>query len=165
MLSLESYTRAMIRECRICQHLFTKLPEGTFDYRPTPGQRSTLELLKYLAIIGIASARCFAENSWEFYKGYSERVAEMTPEDFPGLMDRQIEELRELLGNLSETDLGRDATHVTGQTLPLGDALATVSYPWMSAYKLQLFLYAKQSGNSEIGTMNAWAGQDAEPRA
>ncbi len=31
---------------------------------------------------------------------------------------------------------------------------------WAAAYKMQLFLYIKSSGNSSIGTSNLWGGMD-----
>ena len=39
-------------EVRILLHLTTKVDRGKLDYRPTPKQRSTLELLQYLTIMG-----------------------------------------------------------------------------------------------------------------
>src|SRR5438045_3692630 len=39
-------------EVRILQHLCTKIEPSMLDYRPTPGQRSTIEWLKYLAVMG-----------------------------------------------------------------------------------------------------------------
>ena len=36
------------KEVRILQHLITKIDPKTLDYRPTPKQRSTIELLRYL---------------------------------------------------------------------------------------------------------------------
>ena len=32
----------------------------------------------------------------------------------------------------------------------------------LTGYKMQLFLYAKASGNESIGTPNVWAGMDAQ---
>jgi len=39
-------------EVRILLHLCTKIEPSMIDYRPTPGQRSTIEWLKYLAVVG-----------------------------------------------------------------------------------------------------------------
>ncbi len=41
----------------------------------------------------------------------------------------------------------------------LGLAILNGPLKWLTAYKLQLFLYAKACG-AEIGTANAWAGMD-----
>ena len=39
-------------EVRILLHLATKLDATSLDYRPTPKQRSSLELLRYLSLMG-----------------------------------------------------------------------------------------------------------------
>ncbi len=43
---------ALQHEVHILQHLTTKIDPSMLDYRPTPKQRSTIELLKYLAVMG-----------------------------------------------------------------------------------------------------------------
>src|SRR4030095_123965 len=40
------------KEVRILQHLITKIDPAMLDYRPTPKQRSTIELLRYLTNMG-----------------------------------------------------------------------------------------------------------------
>ena len=40
------------KEVRILLHLASKVDRGKLDYRPTPKQRSTLELLQYLSFMG-----------------------------------------------------------------------------------------------------------------
>src|SRR6188768_1453005 len=39
-------------EVRILLHLASKIDRAKLDYRPTPKQRSTIELLKYLSVMG-----------------------------------------------------------------------------------------------------------------
>ena len=43
-------------EVRILLHLADKVDAGSIDYRPTPKQRSTIEWLRYLTIMGPALA-------------------------------------------------------------------------------------------------------------
>jgi len=40
------------KEVRLLLHLTTKIDPDMLDYRPTPKQRSTLELLRYLTTSG-----------------------------------------------------------------------------------------------------------------
>jgi hypothetical protein len=40
------------KEVRILLHLASKIDRSQLDYRPTPKQRSTLELLQYLSHMG-----------------------------------------------------------------------------------------------------------------
>ncbi len=55
----------------------------------------------------------------------------------------------------------RDASCPWGTPVKLGEALVrTVLYTYV-AYRMQLFLYAKESGNADIGPANCWVGVDA----
>lgn len=58
----------------------------------------------------------------------------------------------------------REGTLPWGTKAPLGQAIFATSLRFLCSYRLQLFLYAKQSGVHDIGTANAWAGVDAPVR-
>lgn len=152
---------SVLFECDIATHLHGKLPDGALDYRPTPDQRSTLELLRYLAFCGIGSARAMADGEWATYKAWSEKTSDMAAEDFPRAMAEQKEALRELFDGLTDEQLGTvESTLPWGEKVPLGRALAETTLKWLAAYRMQLFLYAKAAGNHDIGTANCWAGVD-----
>ena len=89
MITKDQLASSMLRECDICLHLHTKLGPGTLDYRPTSGQRSTLELLQYLSVCGSAGVRCLAESNWKLFGDYSARAQVMTAAEFPEAMARQ----------------------------------------------------------------------------
>ncbi|HEX7918825.1 MAG TPA: hypothetical protein VF454_05435, partial [Gemmatimonadales bacterium] len=59
----------------------------------------------------------------------------------------------------------QDAPLPAGGMQPLAVALMNGPLKWLTAYKLQLFLYAKSSGAHEITTANAWRGADMPPKA
>ncbi|TND10094.1 MAG: hypothetical protein FD123_342 [Bacteroidetes bacterium] len=165
MISRHDMLDAIIKECEICKHLYTKIPADTFDFRPTPGQRSTLELLRYLSICGSAPLHVVLNGSdWSLWKSFSERSATMTAEEFPAAMDRQIEEIKNLFAAIADTDLrSLDVKHPRGEVMKLGTGIVRMPLGWLTAYRMQLFLYAKQSGASDIGTSNNWAGVDRAP--
>jgi hypothetical protein len=52
VLTKEELIGSLQNEVRILQHLCTKIEPSMIDYRPTPKQRSTLELLRYLTNMG-----------------------------------------------------------------------------------------------------------------
>src|SRR5271165_1451310 len=52
VLTKEELISALRNEVRILVHLAGKVDRSKLDYRPTPTQRSTLELLQYMAIMG-----------------------------------------------------------------------------------------------------------------
>ena len=52
VLTKSELVTALQNEVRILLHLAGKIDRATLGYRPTPGQRSTLELLQYLSLMG-----------------------------------------------------------------------------------------------------------------
>ncbi len=165
MISRSHLLDSMLHECTVVQHLYSKLIPGSFDYRPSPNQRSTTELLQYLSVIGIAGSTCMAEHNWKLFAPFSERAKAMAAGDFIEAMDRQKAELIAFFAGLSEERLAtQEAPLPGGATQPLAVALMNGPLKWLTAYKLQLFLYAKASGVNAIGTSNAWRGVDTAPK-
>ena len=52
-------------EVRILLHLMTKVDRSKLDYRPTPKQRSTLELLRYLTMMGPSLTQAAKDNTFD----------------------------------------------------------------------------------------------------
>ena len=52
VLTKEELIGCLKHEVRILLHLASKIDPAKLDYRPTPKQRSILELLQYMAIMG-----------------------------------------------------------------------------------------------------------------
>src|ERR1700687_4658239 len=52
VLTKEELIGSLRHEVRILMHLAGKGDKSKLDYQPTPKQRSTLELLQYMAIMG-----------------------------------------------------------------------------------------------------------------
>ena len=60
VLTKQELISSLQSEVRILLHLSSKIDKSKLDYRPTPKQRSILELLQYMAIMGptqIAAAK------------------------------------------------------------------------------------------------------------
>lgn len=164
MITKEHLAASMAHECDVVLHLFSKLPEGALDYRPSAEQRTTLALLRYLAVCGSAGIHCMVHNDWKAFGGFTERVKEMTAEGFPAAMELQKKEIRDFFASVSEETLRTQEAGVPGGgILPLGAAILNGPLKWLTAYKLQLFLYAKAAGATELKTSNAWRGSDPKP--
>ena len=102
-----------------------------------------------------------AENNWKIFGEYLDRVKDMPAEAFPSAMERQAEEIKVFFASVSEQSFDtQEASLPGGGTRPLGEAILGGPFKWLAAYKLQLFLYAKAAGATDIGTANAWAGID-----
>src|SRR6476646_9783212 len=52
VLTKDELISSLHNEVRILLHLISKVDPAKLDYRPTPKQRSMLELLQYLTIVG-----------------------------------------------------------------------------------------------------------------
>src|SRR2546427_12769157 len=52
VLTKSELVGSLQNEVRILLHLASKIDRAKLDYRPSPKQRSTIELLKYLSIMG-----------------------------------------------------------------------------------------------------------------
>jgi hypothetical protein len=166
MITKEQFADSMIRECDIAIHLFSKLPPEAYDYRPSPEQRTTTELLRYLSVCAAGGIRCMSENNWKlFSEEYRTRVEEMAPADFPAAMERQKKEISDFFAAVSEeTLLTQEAPMPGGGMLPLGAAILNGPLKWLAAYKMQLFLYAKAAGAGDLKTSNVWRGTDPKPQ-
>lgn len=149
-------------ECDVTKHLFAKLPredwQATLAYRPSEGQRSTLELLRYLSFCGIGGSLTCVEGNYGSWKRLSARAEEMEADDFPAAMDRQKQEIAAILDGLTEEDLAtRTTKNPPGQELTLGRAFLDVPARWLTGYRMQLFLYARALG-ADVWTPDCWYG-------
>ena len=163
MLSKNDLLDAMLREIAITKHLMTKVEAGGESYRPTEGQRSVLELVRYLAFCGMGGTVAMADGNWEGYKAASDAVADATWAELPTHLDNQAAALTAYYGELSDVDFAsKEATTPLGDTMTLGRALLELPVKWMTAYRMQLYLYLKFAGNTEIWTPNCWGGVDME---
>lgn len=158
MITKEQYIKSLVREMDIIKHLAGKIDASKLDYRPTPGQRSTLELIQYMGrfmTIGIEGNIAGDQN---VYIELSKAPNPTTFENFVEQLDAQIKFIQETVGALAEEDFQKEST-VFGSTNTLGMHLLG-NLKTATAYKMQLFLYIKQSGNDTIGTSNVWGGMD-----
>ena len=133
------------------------------DYRPTPDQRSTLELLQYISFHVTAFTASVIENDWEPYKRLAEESYSMVAEDFLKAMETQMKAIEKLLDPVTDEDMFEKEAQVPwGETLKMGRALLELPYRCIAGYRMQLFLYARQAGNDKLNTANCWAGADAK---
>ena len=152
MITSHEIMSIMERECRICMRLFSKLPSGSFDYRPTAGQRSTFELLQFMSYAIAGAAHAIA--------------GKMSPRDFPGAMEIQIDELSHILETMTEDTFNNakvaEMPWPTDNTV--GVELLDNCLRWLIGYRMQLFLYARSNG-VEISTRDCWFLTEDDPTA
>ncbi len=161
MITKDELIASLRHETKIIKHLAERIPTGTYDWRPTPGQRSMLELLRYLTTCGEIGARNLVTGNWDHVAAVEARAAEVSPETFAAAMDGQMQRLEELLADIDPV-----AASTTERSLPWGapikqgQGFVDMVVKPMAAYRMQLFLYAKQAGNHELNSANCWVGVD-----
>jgi hypothetical protein len=153
-------------EVRILLHLAGKLTPADLDYRPTPKQRSAMELLKYLTMMGpalleAAKTGTFNVEAWT----RAEKAAESHDFDHvlaaiaahPGFYET-------LLADMTDEQF-REEVQMFGMTTTRGSFIVNQVLCGCAAYRTQLFLYLKACGHADLGTMNLWAGMDAPAKS
>lgn len=161
MITKDQLLASMRHETRVIQHLAAKVPAGQLGYRPTPGQRSTEELLRYMTRMAIVPTMYALDGTWERAEGAEASAAAFPIERFAEEMDAQMASVEAELEGLDETDATtRPAAMPWGTPTTLGAGLMDMALKTLVAYRMQLFLYVKASGVHDIGPANCWAGVD-----
>ena len=153
-------------EVRILLHLASKVDSQQLDYRPTPKQRSTLELLQYLTIVGpihlgTIATGVFSMDAWrDMWRSQEEIAAARDLEQTKLKIGSLANMFGEVIGELSDADL-RAPMEMFGRSASRGLWIIRLVLDHYTAYRMQLFLYLKASGREELNTMNLWVGMDA----
>lgn len=148
-------------EAHILDHLAGKVDRAKIDYRPTPKQRSTLELLKYLTIMGPQLVDAAQRGAFDM-EAWTKAQAEAETRDYEqtlAAIAAQSDLYAAQLGSMSDADL-RTEFEGFGRRTTKGAFLVNLVLSGHAAYRTQLFLYLKANGREELGTYNLWAGMD-----
>jgi len=166
VLTKDELIASLQSEVRILLHLASKVDPAKLDYRPTPKQRSLLELLQYMTIVGPIHLRAvlagaFDREAWGNTWRTEEAAAKVRNlEAVKAAIGKLPALFAELLGSCSDADL-RTEIKMFGGKASRGSMIVSLVLCHYAAYRMQLFLYLKASGREELSTMNLWAGMDA----
>jgi hypothetical protein len=157
MFSAEAFIRTYSVETDICIRLAGKMPAGGLDYRPTPGQRTTLELLRYISKGPYNGVRRIVAGDWTLGKPAVELSKDMPPSDFAAQMRWQNEEVARIVRAADPVDLETGTMLLPwGETAVKGEALVNHPLKWLVGYRMQLFLYLKAAGATQLATPDLW---------
>jgi len=160
MLDKATFLSSLKLEAKIIKHLAAQLTAAQLDYRPTPPQRSTLELLRYLTIMGSAATEYATTGTWDHWEALAKQSEQVDLASFPKAMDRQLKAITKALAGHSDAKLRKQRTKTfAGLTTTLGHGLVEMVLKQFTAYRMQLFLYAKAAGLAQLGTSDVWAGR------
>jgi len=162
VLNKSELIASLQNEVRILLHLASKIDPAMLDYRPSSKQRSTIELLRYLSVMGpglvqAAKAGGFDPAVWTV----AEQAA--NARDFDQTLEAiaaHADTYATLLDTMSDADF-REEIEMFGRKTIRGPFIVNLVLCGCAAYRTQLFLYLKACGREELSTMNLWRGVDA----
>lgn len=165
VLTKEELISALQQEVRILVHLAGKVDKSKLDYRPTPTQRSTLELLQYLAIMGPTLLTVFQTGRFDretLGAIFGPAVATSKAMNFDqavAAIQNQSSEYTRVLSDWTDPDF-RAEIDMFGNKTTRGAMIVNLVLGGHAAYRTQLFCYLKMCGREELNTMNLWSGVD-----
>ncbi|MCW5981292.1 MAG: hypothetical protein KIT09_24625 [Bryobacteraceae bacterium] len=162
VLTKQELIDSLQNEIRILVHLCGKVKPEMLDYRPTPKQRSTIELLRYLTVMGPILVRSIKAGSF-LVEEWTAAEATAAAMDFAAAvkaLESQENFYAEALNAFSD-DEWRGEIEMFETRSRRGPMLVNMVVCGHAAYRTQLFCYLKACGREELNTMNLWAGVDA----
>jgi len=163
VLTKEELIGTLQNEVRILLHLAGKIDRNKLDYRPTAKQRSTLELLQYLVVMGPMLIRAAKAGKFDpaAFGAASAEAKAMNFDQVLGAIEKQRGTYAELLSPMSDADFRAPIDLFGAGATSRGSFIVNLVVSGCAAYRTQLFLYLKASGRDELNTMNLWQGVDA----
>ena len=162
VLTKSELIESLQNEVRILVHLAGKVEAQTRDYRPTPKQRSTIELLRYLTNMGPTLVR-YARGTQMDAAAVAEMIQAADARDFEqtlAAIAAHGETYTALISEISDEDFRAETKGFDGLPTTCGQFMVDHVLGQSAAYRMQLFLYLKACGREELNTMNLWVGMD-----
>jgi hypothetical protein len=165
VLTKAEFISSLQQEVRILVHLAGKVDPSQLDYCPTPKQRSTLQLLQYMAIMGptqvaVIKSGDFTRPALSAAWSPAEAAAKkMTFDEAVAAIQKQSADYATEFTTWTEADF-RQEIDMFGNKSSRGKLLVNLVLSAYAAYRTQLFCYLKSCGRDELNTMNLWAGVD-----
>ena len=163
VLTKEELIRALQNEVRILLHLASKIDRNKLDYRPTPKQRSTIELLQYLVVMGPMLVKAIKAGAFDppAWTAATNEAKAMNFDQVLKAIEQQNGVYADVLSGFSEQDFRSNIDLFGSGKSSKGSVLVNMVLGGCAAYRTQLFLYLKACGREELNTMNLWGGVDA----
>jgi hypothetical protein len=162
VLSKAELVGLLQNEVRILLHLASKIDRAKLDYRPTPKQRSTLDLVRYLSMMGPALVTAVKQGNFDPPAWtVDEKAAEARDFDQAvAAIAAQSATYPKLLADVTDADLRVEVSLFGEPAAPRGVQFVNLLFASCVAYRTQLFLYLKACGREELNTWNLWSGID-----
>lgn len=161
VLTKSDLIASLKNEVRILLHLAGKVDRTHIDYRPTAKQRSTLELLRYLSVMGPMLIRW--ANGQADGTTWAAAQKEADTRDFDqtvAIIAGHPQIYETLLSEMSDDAFRVEVNDFDGSKTSRGVFIIKYVLQGHAAYRTQLFLYLKSCGCHELNTRNLWGGVD-----
>ena len=144
--------KSIHREINIITHLASCVNSDQLDYRPLKNQRSIKELLIYLSICGYFGLQSIIHETRdsEFQKNQEN---EFSLDSYGLLQTRQKQKIDNWFSRKDLPNLGK---LYWGEEVDLDIAVVEVPLKWLVAYRMNLFLWAKESGANHLDRTDCW---------
>lgn len=163
MITIKDVLDSIRHEIKVIKHLASKIKPEHLDYRPHPKQRSVLELLQYISHAGITSTEYIKNGNWNHGRQNAENAAKVNLSNFAQMMDQQMSKIEKVVNDAGEAKLAETRITLPSGATVTGDvALMNLPFRFLSAYRMQLFLYLKGCGLHELSTPNCWNGVEPQ---
>jgi hypothetical protein len=162
MITEQQFLDSCLNEIKIIKHLYGKVRPEILNYRPTEKQRSMLELLQYLSHFAkLEAGAIYKGKAIANFQDAMKQAYQMAADEFVAEMDKQAEDLKNIFSKITDAELAEPIDLFgRGQSQPRALWFLNLILKSLVAYKMQLFLYLKSCGASDIGTSNLWRGED-----
>lgn len=162
VLTRSELLASLQHEVHILLHLAGKIDREKLDYRPTPKQRSTIELLQYLSVMGPELVKAAKAGGFDpaVWSAAEEAARTRDFDETLSAIAAHNDIYAQLLAGISDDDF-RTVVTMFGQQSSCGAFLVNMVLCGYAAYRTQLFNYLKACGREELSTANLWAGVDA----
>lgn len=162
VLTKSELIASLQNEVRILLHLASKIDRAKLDYRPAPKQRSTIELLKYMSVMGPALVQAAKAGAFDpaVWTAAEQAAAVRDFDQTLAAIAAQNDGYATLLADVSDAGF-RAEIEMFGNKTTRGAFIVNLVLCGCAAYRTQLFVYLKACGREELSTMNLWAGIDA----
>lgn len=162
VLTRSELVGSLQHEVRILLHLASKIDRAKLDYRPTPNQRSTIELLQYLSVMGPELVKATTAGSFDpaVWSAAEQAAKERDFDETLSAIAAHTDAYPKLLDEISDAAF-RDEITMFGNRTTRGAFIVNFVLCGCAAYRTQLFVYLKACGREEMSTTNLWGGRDA----
>ncbi|MEO5763084.1 MAG: hypothetical protein ABIR28_12310 [Vicinamibacteria bacterium] len=163
ILSKSELISSLQNEVRLVVHLLGKADRSQLDYRPSGRQRSTLELARYISMMGPEIIR-YSLSETPGFEAWTKADEAAKALDFDQAVDAikaQHDVYADLLGGLTDETLRAEVTDFDGKKTSRGAFIVNLVLGGCAAYRMQLFLYLKASGCPTLDSANLWSGMDS----